>query len=412
MKIDQVFIENIKVSFSSIRANLLRAVLTILIIAVGITALVGILTAIDAIKVNIQSKFANMGANTISIREKWYFSNEGHGRRVNNSTISYHEAKQFQDEFIFPGITSISTHATGTATLKYESEKTNPNISVLGVDENFIFTAGYEIDKGRNFSANEIIMNRNVTLIGSELASALFQNVDPLGKVISVGSGKYKIIGVLKEKGTSFTGMGDKICFLPVTNVRQYFSRPNANYNVYLQTNSSKLLDIVASEAEGYFRVVRGLKAKDESDFEVEKSDDLAAMLIKDIRYVTIAATLIGIITLLGAAIGLMNIMLVSVSERTREIGTRKAMGAKNRVIKQQFLFEAIIIGQFGGLLGIVLGILIGNIVSMLIGSSFIVPWLWIITGIAICVIVGLASGYIPAVKASKLDPIIALHYE
>ena len=412
MKIDQIFIENIRVSFSSIRANMLRAILTILIIAVGITALVGILTAIDAIKVNIQSKFANMGSNTISITQKWYYGNSQHHRRVNRSTISYQEAMKFKEDFEFPALVALSTWATGSATLKYESEKTNPNISVLGVDENYLFTSGYEMNKGRNFSANEILLNRSVTVIGSELARNLFGTADPLGKVISVGNGKYKVIGVLKERGTSFTGMGDKICFLPLTNVRQYFSRANMSYSIYIQASDARLIDITASEAEGFFRVVRGLKAKDENDFNVEKSDSLASSLIENIKYVTISATLIGVITLLGAAIGLMNIMLVSVSERTREIGTRKAMGAKSHVIKQQFLFEAIIIGQMGGVLGIILGILIGNIVSMLIGSHFIVPWLWIFGGVLICLIVGLASGYIPAVKASKLDPIIALHYE
>jgi putative ABC transport system permease protein len=412
MFVNQVLIENTKVAFSSIRTNMLRSVLTILIIAVGITALVGILTAIEAIKGSIESRFTNMGANTISISEMWYFNRSDHTRRRNSPNISYREALEFKEKFEFPGIVSISTRATGQATLKYESEKTNPNISVLGIDENFIFTAGYEINKGRNISATEVSLNRNVAIIGSDLTKTLFGSVDPLNKVISVGNGKYKVVGVLKEKGTSFTGMGDNLCFLPVTNVRQYFPKPNASYRINIQTNDSRLLDITASEAEGLFRVIRKLKAKDESDFNVEKSDNLASMLIKDIRYVTLSATLIGIITLIGAAIGLMNIMLVSVSERTREIGTRKAIGAKNGTIKQQFLFEAIIIGQLGGFLGIILGILIGNILSLIIGTPFIIPWLWILTGVVLCFIVGIASGYIPAVKAARLDPILALHYE
>ncbi len=412
MRINQVVIENFKVAFSSIRANLLRAILTILIIAIGITALVGILTAIEAIKDSIHSNFTNMGANTITIQKKWYYSKSHRKRRKNKSFVSYREATKFKEEFKFPSLISISNNATGSATVKYKSEKTNPNISVLGVDENYLSSAGYELRIGRNFSGSEIAMNRNLVIIGSELANNLFGKSNPIDEIIAIGNGKYKVIGVLQEKGTTFTGMGDKFCLLPVTNVRQYFSKPEATYNINIQTYDPKLLDFAASEAEGLFRVIRQLKPTDENDFSVEKSDNLASLLIEDLKYVTISATLIGVITLLGAAIGLMNIMLVSVSERTREIGTRKAIGAKSRTIKQQFLFEAIIIGQMGGVLGIILGILIGNLLAVLIGGPFIIPWIWILIGIILCFIVGIASGYIPAIKASRLDPIIALHYE
>jgi putative ABC transport system permease protein len=174
----------------------------------------------------------------------------------------------------------------------------------------------------------------------------------------------------------------------------------------------SASLDMLTSEAEGIFRIVRNLDPRDESDFNVQKSDTIIEILMENIKYVTMAATIIGLITLFGAAVGLMNIMLVSVTERTREIGVRKALGARKSVIRQQFLYESVIIGQMGGLMGIITGIIIGNLVSLGMGSEFTVPWVWVIGGVVACFIVGIASGYFPAVKASAVDPIEALRYE
>ncbi|MFA7051323.1 MAG: FtsX-like permease family protein, partial [Bacilli bacterium] len=250
-------------------------------------------------------------------------------------------------------------------------------------------------------------------VIGKNVASQLFEkNEDPLDKIISVGSGKYRVIGIIKSKGDAFGGGPDQSILLPVQNVATYFSRPNMNYTINIKPYNSAHLDYAASEAEGIFRIVRNLSARDESDFNIEKSDTLAKMLLDNLKFVTIAATLIGVITLIGAAVGLVNIMLVAVSERTREIGTRKAIGAKSSSIKQQFLMEAIVICQLGGILGIILGILVGNIISLVSHSPFIIPWFWIFTGVIICFVVGVVSGYLPAVKASKLDPIEALRFE
>ncbi len=410
-----LFGENLRIAINSIRSNLLRTILTVLIIAIGITALVGILTAIDALKGSINRQFTRIGANTFTIQNKGMRVHMGgkKGRNVDYRTITYREAQRFKKEFEFPAQSSISVNATGTATLKYKSKKTNPNIFVQGVCENYIITAGHEIEKGRNFTDQEIRYDRHVVIIGSEIENNLFEtNESAIDKVISIGNGKYKVIGVLKSKGSSMGGSGDKMCLLPLTNVRQYFARPDMSYLINIMPANPALLDIAIGEAEGLFRKIRKVKLEDESNFEIVKSDNLVNMMMENIQYVTIAATIIGIITLIGAAIGLMNIMLVSVSERTREIGTRKAIGATSSVIKQQFLFEAIFIGQLGGLLGIIFGILVGNVVSIFTEGPFVVPWLWIIGGVIVCFVVGLASGIVPAVKASKLDPIIALRYE
>jgi len=409
-----LFRDNLKISMNSIRASRIRAVLTIFIIALGITALVGILTAIESIKKSITDQFTLMGANTFTIESRSMNVQVGNKkyRQKNHARISYREAQQFKEEFNLPAHVSVTTSATGIGTVKYKSEKSNPNIYVLGADENYLYTSGSEIDRGRNFSEQDIQMNRHVTILGPELVNTLFgSNENPVGKVVSVGGGKFRVIGVLKRKGSSFAGL-DNMCILPITNVRYYYSRPNMRHDINVMPLDPKLLDVAVSEAEGIFRIVRGLDARDESDFNITKSDNLVNILLENIKYVTIAAIGIGLITLLGAVVGLMNIMLVSVTERTREIGVRKAIGAKAKTIKQQFLFEAILIGQIGGAFGIVFGIIMGNLVSLLTKTSFVIPWDWIIGGVVACFIVGLVSGILPAIKAARLDPILALHYE
>jgi putative ABC transport system permease protein len=410
-----LFIENVRIALQSIRTNLLRTILTVLIIAVGIMALVGILTAIDSIKSSITKEFTFMGANTFSISSRGMRVQVGarRYRTKNHAYISYYHAKEFKELFEFPATTAISVYATGTATLKHGAEKTNPNISVRGIDDSFLFTAGYEINTGRSFSVNDIEAGRSMVLLGSELAKILFKGGEkPLGKIISIGSGKYKVVGVLKAKGSGFGGNSDLVCFIPYTNTRKYFSRPNMNFNIQIKVEHPELMEAAIGQAESTFRTVRDLDPLDETDFNVEKSDNIVNILLENIKNITLVATIIGLITLFGAAVGLMNIMLVSVTERTREIGVRKAIGAKGSTVKQQFLIEAVVIGQIGGYLGIVLGILMGNLVAVLIGSSFIVPWVWISGGVVICFVVGIVSGYYPAQKASRLDPIESLRYE
>lgn len=408
-------IENIKVSLDSIRSHLLRTTLTILIIAFGIMALVGILTATDSIKYFLTSNFSMMGSNTFTIRNRTLNVHIGgqHNKQRRYEPITLDQAFEFKERYSFPAFTSVFTYATGIATVKFGSNKTNPNTRVLGVDENYIQTSGDDIAEGRNFSSDEIMNGSSVTLIGPEIAKNIFKNKeDPVGQIISVGSGKYRVIGVLKEKGTSMGFSGDRSCFIPLNNVRIYFPRPNMSFNINVMVPNQEQLEAGIREATGLLRSIRKVPVGLEETFEITKSDEIAKMLIENIRYVTIAATFIGLITLMGAAIGLMNIMLVSVTERTREIGIRKAIGATRRLIRNQFLVEAIVIGQMGGALGIILGILIGNVISLAIGSAFIVPWIWILTGVLLCFAVALISGIYPAQKAASLDPIESLRYE
>lgn len=411
----QLIFENIRISFDAIRGHILRSVLTVLIIAFGIMALVGIFTAISALEGSLVDNLTMMGSNTFTIKNR---SSRIHiGNNVTRARyyepIRFKQAMEFKGQFTFPSSVSVFTYATGTATMKYESEKTNPNILVIGTDENYLLTSGNEISQGRNFSKQEIFSGSHSAVIGSEIAKTLFPGkTDPIGKIISIGPGKYRVIGVIKEKGTGIGFTPDRHCLLPINNARQYFSRPNMSFTINVKPNNISAVDAAVGEATGLFRIIRKNNLWEENDFEISKSDQLIKMIFENTAKIKSAALWIGIITILGAAIGLMNIMLVSVTERTREIGIRKSMGATRITIRNQFMIESIIIAQIGGVFGIILGILIGNVVSKLIDASFIIPWLWVSAGIAICFVVALLSGIIPAQKAARLDPIESLRFE
>jgi len=409
------FKENIKEGLKSINANKLRTVLTALIIAIGITSLVGILTAIDGIQASVDDSFSNLGANTFDIRIPNNRNRRNRGMVEKNfSPIDYRQSTQFVKNYKFPSSPSVNTFITGIAEVKFKSRVTNPNSSVKGVDRNFLMVEGYDLDVGRNFSPVEDQGGANVAIIGYEIYETLFEREQPINKDIRMLGGKFRIVGVLdKQGGVGGAHGADRIVMIPLETARKFAGQRDLRYDITVAVNNPTDIDQAMGEAIGLMRTIRKDPIGKPESFEVVKSQSLAEKLEDITGYLRIGGFTIGFITLLGASIGLMNIMMVSVTERTREIGIRKALGATPQKIRQQFLIEAIVITQMGGLGGIILGIAVGNIISNVLSSGgFVVPWMWVGLGIVVGMTVGLASGYIPAYKASKLDPIESLRYE
>ena len=408
--------EIFSMAFQNIRANMLRSVLTLLIIAFGIMALVGILTAIDAIAYSLNDNFSGLGANSFSIERKWgeVKSNRKGRRQKAGQAITFKQAQEFKERFDFPGRVSLAFWANNLSTVKIGDRKTNPNVGFVGVNENYFTNKGMDIEYGRGFSNAEIDDGQAKLVVGRELVKLLFKNKPEkaLDQIVIVDNDRYRIIGVLKEKGSSMGNSSDRAAYAPLQNVKARYGTEETEYDLTVAVNNAIDMDAAQSEAMGLFRQIRGLRPGEEEDFEIFASDSLVGILKENTTNLRLATIAIGLMTLLGAAIGLMNIMLVSVTERTREIGIYKALGATRRSILLQFLIEAIVICQIGGIVGIILGILIGNIVTPLLGGSFLIPWGWMLLGFTLCMIVGVLSGFYAALKAARLDPIESLRYE
>lgn len=409
---------NITLSLRSIFNNRLRSALTIAIIGLGIMALVGILTAIEVMKASVYSNFSSMGVNTFQITSDVLKKKRHKGGGVNitiveGKEITYDEAKAFRERYSFPAKVGLSVTGTDNATVHYGSEKTNPNVHITGVDEFYLAVSDTKLESGRNFSDREIYSGSYVCLLGNGAAKKLFKTDvnNAINHVVSIGDVKCRVIGVMEPKGGSMVMDADNTVLIPLNTARALYGG-DKSYLISIIVPNVNMKDIAAEEAEGLFRVVRKLPLGTENNFSITQNNDLVNIVMDSISYIRIAAVIIGIITLLGSVIGLMNIMMVSVAERTREIGVSKALGARSAVIKRQFLTESILISLMGGVLGVLLGMLVGNLVGIFLGVGFVVPWLWISFGVSLCAVVGVVSGIYPAIKASKLDPIVALRYE
>ena len=411
--------------------NRLRTIITVVIIALGIFALIFIITLIQAASASLTTSFSTMGANAFSLRfkDRNIHIGGGGGRRntskvsksalksKNSNTgkpITYEEAKAFKDRYIFPAKVGLALRGPSAVVVNNDRKKTNPDVNVLGGDENYLELNGYTLAYGRNFSATEVETGRSVCMIGSVVAQKLYPNRNEaaIDKVVSVDHVPYRVIAVLEDKGSSAFFNTSKIVVTSYNNIRRLYSTQSSSFNIGVMVSDIKVMDAAIGEARGAFRSIRKLDVKEDDNFFVDKSDSIAEALINNLGFLEKGTVGIAFITLIGAAIGLMNIMLVAVNERTREIGLAKAVGSTRKDIRSQFIWESILISLMGAVAGIVLGVLLGNLVAVFLKTGFVVPWGWVIAGIFVCSFVGLAAGLYPAHKASKLDPIVALRYE
>lgn len=423
--------DTLLLAFKTVRANRLRTGLTVAIIAFGIMALVGIKTAITALQQKFMESFSSMGANGFTVRYKEPRINFGHNgggelkkeqkgqRRERKSStgkpITKPQAESFKENYHFPSKVCLNLFGSRDAVVSHASKKTNPTVRVYGSDENFVEQNGFSVAFGRGLNNLDVSSGRNVCLMGSEVAKKLFgQNLEmPLEQIIRVNNIPFRIVGVLNEKGSSLGFSWDNVIVTSYKNVQRFFnSNPNSSFNIQVKVDDIRNMEAAIGEATATFRPIRRLSTTETENFVIDKSDSFVEMLLSHLGYLTGAALIIGFITLTGAAIGLMNIMLVAVTERTKEIGLVKAIGGKQVNVRQQFLFEAIIISLMGAVFGVILGVIVGNGFSLILNTGFVIPWSWVALGVAICSMVGLLAGLYPAFKASRLNPIEALRYE
>lgn len=418
--------DTLLLSFRSLRSNRLRTGITIAIIALGITALVGIITAIQAMNQKLTESFSSMGANGFTIRFKERRLGVANQREVRVSRkdrkqekksnlgqrITMQEAEAFRSQFQYPARVGISCGAGNMFSISTSQRKTNPTVSLFGGDQNNLELNGNEVAQGRNFSLREVNEGADVCILGYDVATRLFgeEHAGVPGKEVRIQNIPYRVVATLKSRGTTFGFSRDNLVLVPYKSLVRYFAFNS--FNIGIKAPQVTRVEEAMGEAEGTFRNVRKLAITEESNFVLERSNSLAEKAINSLRYLTAAVTLIGFITLVGAAIGLMNIMLVAVAERTKEVGLLKAIGAKKKSIRFQFLSEAIFISLAGALAGILAGIMLGNLFGLVLHTKFVIPWNWIIYGIGICSIVGLTAGLYPAWKAGNLNPIAALRYE
>ena len=404
--------EILRIALTALRTNKLRSILTILGVTIGVFSVIGVMTALSVIQTSIESGLSFLGSNLFQFAKYPVMStSDPEEKYANRRNITLAEARTFERLMdgqanaicfkIFDGGKPVSF-----GRLKLQG------FTIVGTNEHFLLANSHTLGYGRNLSAEDVDLARSVTVVGTDIQKKLFPNETPIGKWVKVNEKPYQIVGVLASKGASFGQTQDDLVLVPITRFLGDYGSANRTVNIAIQATSQATYNQTLDKAIGAMRTARGLKLGRDNDFEIYSNDSLVSAFAQVAGQIRVGAFVVSVIALLAAGIGIMNIMLVSVTERTREIGVRKAIGARRKDIVRQFLLEAIVLSELGGLLGILLGVVGGNGVAMWLDIAMVFPWGWALTGLIVCSLIGTGFGWYPAFKAARLDPIEALRYE
>jgi putative ABC transport system permease protein len=410
-----MFGEIVSMAMSSLGANKLRTALTMMGITIGVFSVISVMTAVGALQGSIETGLTLFGSNIFQFAK--YPANVQAGGQVkkkyeNRRNITYKQAMRY--------VALMEEHAREICLKSFEFKgqavynglKTPPSLNVCGTNRSFLTANAYTLAYGRNINDEDVELSRSVLVVGKQIEKSLFPHESPIGKEIRMNGHIFTIVGVLAEKGTSFGQSQDDICIMPITRFFENYGEAKRTINIATQSFTQANYDATFDRGIGEMRIARGLKANEENDFEIYTNDSLKSAFVSVAGVVRIGAFVISFIALIAAGIGIMNIMLVSVTERTKEIGVRKSIGARSRDILQQFLTEAVFISEAGGILGIVLGVIGGDLLAYWLKVDLIFPYGWAIAGLLVCSAIGIGFGFYPAYKAAALDPIEALRYE
>ena len=406
--------EIITQAFRSIAENKLRTLLTILGIVVGIFSIIVIMTIITMLQTTIDGGLSFLNKNSFQIQKYpaiFTGSRSEWEKYRNRDDITLEDFYRFED--LMKDAKAVAAYqGRGGKVVKYGSRSTNPDIYVVGVTEKTYQTLNLEIEEGREIRKTDIDYSTSICVLAHQVVEKLFYNVNPIGREIRLDGRPLRVVGILKKQPEFFGQSQDNYIVIPITTFQSMYGRRSSSVEITVMSYGKDDYDATIESAIGYMRTIRKVPPGKENDFEIFSNESLINQIGDMTGGVRIGAMVISIIALLAAGVGIMNIMLVSVTERTREIGIRKAVGAKKKNILTQFLIEAIVLCIIGGIIGILLGIGVGNIAGGFLNASTAIPYDWVAIGLSLCVLVGIIFGTYPAYKAANLDPIEALRYE